>query len=136
MNETKKRDKLRYYKFLNLLPKKLNRLYFSKLKGKFKLKNKSKKRNGFDPVTNIDKAFELFLRKEILKKFPIDGIIGEEFKTKKSKSGFTWIIDPIDGTKSFVIGGPTWSNLIAVYFNNVPTFGLVNFPILNQHYLT
>ena len=42
MNEIKKRDKLRYYKFLNLLPKKLNRLYFSKLKGKFKLKNKSK----------------------------------------------------------------------------------------------
>ena len=48
--------------FLNSLPKKLNRLYFVKLSGKFKLNNKSKKRNGFDPVTHIDKALELFLR--------------------------------------------------------------------------
>ena len=57
MNKIKKKDKLNYYRFLNSLPKKLNSLYFGKLKGKFKLNNKSKKRNGFDPVTNIDKAF-------------------------------------------------------------------------------
>mgnify|MGYP001809070328 FL=1 len=96
MQEITKKNKKTYYNFLNSLPKKINKLYFGKLKGKFKLSNKSKKINSFDPVTNIDKAFELFLRKEILKKFPNDGIIGEEFKTKKSKSGFTWIIDPID----------------------------------------
>ena len=136
MNEIKKRDKLRYYKFLNLLPKKLNRLYFSKLKGKFKLSNKSKKRNGFDPVTNIDREFEIFLRKEITKKFPKDGIIGEEFKDKKTKSGFTWIIDPIDGTRSFIIGSPTWSNLISISYKNEPTFGLVNFPMLKKYYIT
>ena len=136
MNEIKKRDKLRYYKFLNLLPKKLNRLYFSKLKGKFKLKNKSKKRSGFDPVTNIDREFEIFLRKEITKKFPKDGIIGEEFKDKKTKSGFTWIIDPIDGTRSFIIGSPTWSNLISISYKNEPTFGLVNFPMLKKYYIT
>ena len=82
MEKLNKKDRLKYYNFLNSLPKKINKLYFGKLKGKFKLKNKSKKRNGFDPVTNIDKAFELFLRKEILKKFPNDGIIGEEFKDK------------------------------------------------------
>ena len=64
----KKKDKLKYYKFLNSLPKKINNLYFRKLKGKFKLNNKSKKKNGFDPVTNIDKAIEFFLRKEIKKK--------------------------------------------------------------------
>ena len=82
MNKIKKKDKLNYYKFLNSLPKKLNKLYFGKLNGIFKLNNKSKKRNGFDPVTNIDKAFELFLRKEISRKFPMDGIIGEEFGEK------------------------------------------------------
>ena len=60
----KKKDKLKYYKFLNSLPKKINNLYFRKLRGKFKLNNKSKKKNGFDPVTNIDKAIEFFLRKE------------------------------------------------------------------------
>ena len=136
MDNINKKDQLKYYKFLNSLPKKLNKLYFSKLKGKFKLNNKSKKKNGFDPVTNIDKAIEFFLRKEITKKFPKDGIVGEEFKTKKSKSGFSWIIDPIDGTRSFIIGNPTWSNLISINYKNVPTLGLVNFPMLKKYYIT
>ena len=132
MDKIKKKDQLNYFKFLNSLPQKINKLYFGKLKGKFKLNNKSKKRNDFDPVTNIDKAFELFLRKEISKKFPNDGIIGEEFKIKKSKNGFTWVIDPIDGTRSFIIGSPTWSNLISVNYKGVPTFGLANFPMLKN----
>jgi len=136
MNKIKKKDKLIYYNFLNSLPKKLNKLYFTKLSGKFVLKNKSKKRKGFDPVTNIDKAIEFFLRKEITRKFPYDGIIGEEFKTKKSKSDFTWILDPIDGTRSFIIGSPTWSNLISVNYKSEPTFGLVNFPMLKKYYIT
>ena len=132
----KKKDKLNYYKFLNSLPKKINRLYFKKFAGKFKLHNKSKKSNGFDPVTNTDKSIEIFLRKEIEKRFPNDGIVGEEFKVKKSKNGFSWIIDPIDGTRSFVIGSPTWSNLISVNYKNEPTFGLVNFPMLKKYYIT
>ena len=136
MNKIDKKNKIKYYKFLNLLPKKLNKLYFSKLKGKFKLNNKSKKKNGFDPVTNIDRAFELYLRKEILKQFPNDGIIGEEFGKKKTKSGFTWVLDPIDGTRSFIIGSPTWSNLISINYNTEPIFGLVNFPILKKYYIT
>ena len=136
MNEISKKDKLVYYKFLNTLPKKINRLYFGKLKGKFKVNNKSKKTKGFDPVTNIDKLFELFLRSEITKKFPKDGIVGEEFKAKKTKSGFSWIIDPIDGTRSFIIGSPTWSNLISINYKNVPIFGIVNFPMLKKYYIT
>ena len=136
MNLIKKKDKFTYYKFLNSLPKKINKLYFGKLKRKFKLVNKSKKKNGFDPVTNIDRAIELFLRKEIGRKFPKDGIVGEEFKMKKSKSGFSWIIDPIDGTRSFIIGSPTWSNLISVNFKNNPTFALVNFPAMKKYYIT
>ena len=136
MNKTDKKNKSKRYKFLNLLPNKLNKIYFSKLKGKFKLNNKSKKKNGFDPVTNIDKAFEIFLRKEILKIFPNDGIVGEEFREKKTKSGFTWILDPIDGTRSFVIGSPTWSNLISVNYKKIPILGLVNFPILKKYYIT
>ena len=129
-----KKDKLNYYKFLNSLPKKINKLYFGKLEGKFRLNNKSKKK--FDPVTNIDRALELFLRTEISKKFPKDGIVGEEFKIKKSKSGFSWTIDPIDGTRSFIIGSPTWSNLISVNYKNTPTLGLVNFPMLKKYYIT
>ena len=129
-----KKDKLNYYKFLNSLPKKINKLYFGKLEGKFRLNNKSKKK--FDPVTNIDRALELFLRTEISKKFPKDGIVGEEFKIKKSKTDFSWTIDPIDGTRSFIIGSPTWSNLISVNYKNTPTLGLVNFPMLKKYYIT
>jgi len=121
---------------LNSLPKKINKLYFRKLKGKFKLNNKSNKKSGFDPVTNIDRILELYLRKEISKKFPKDGIIGEEFKEKKTKSGFSWILDPIDGTRSFIIGSPTWSNLISVNYNSDPILGLVNFPMLKKYYIT
>ena len=132
----KKKDKLNYYKFLNSFPNKINKLYFKKLKGRFKLKNKSKKKNGFDPVTNIDKTIESFLRKEITKRFPKDGIVGEEFKAKKSKSGFSWIIDPIDGTRSFIIDSPTWSNLISINYKKTPIFGLVNFPALKKYYIT
>ena len=134
MDRIEKKDKLIYFKFLNSLPKKINKLYFGKLEGKFRLNNKSKKK--FDPVTNIDRALELFLRTEISKKFPKDGIVGEEFKIKKSKSAFTWTIDPIDGTRSFIIGSPTWSNLISVSYKKNPTFGLVNFPMLKKYYIT
>ena len=136
MNKIEKKNKLKYYNFLNSLPKKLNKLYFSKLKGKFKLNNKSKKKSGFDPVTNIDRAFEIFLRKEILKIFPNDGIVGEEFAERKTRSGFSWILDPIDGTRSFVIGSPTWSNLISINYKKNPILGLVNFPMLKKYYIT
>ena len=136
MDKINKKDQLNYYKFLNKLPKKINHLYFNKLKKKLKLSNKSKKSKEFDPVTNIDKSLELFLRTEITKKFSKDGIIGEEFKAKKTKNDFTWVIDPIDGTRSFIAGGPTWSNLISINYNNVPTLGLVNFPILKKYYIT
>jgi len=136
MDKINKKDQLKYYKFLNSFPRKINRLYFGKLRGKFKLNNKSNKKNGFDPVTNIDRALEIFLRREITKKFPKDGIIGEEFKAKKTRSGFCWILDPIDGTRSFVIGSPTWSNLISINYKSKPTLGLVNFPMLNKYYIT
>ena len=136
MNKIEKKNKLKYYNFLNSLPKKLNKLYFSKLKGKFKLNNKSKKKSGFDPVTNIDRAFELFLRKEILKIFPNDGVVGEEFREKKTTSGFSWILDPIDGTRSFIIGSPTWSNLVSINYKKIPILGLVNFPMLKKYYIT
>ena len=88
MNKINKKNKLKYYKFLNSLPGKLNKLYFSKLKGKFKLNNKSKKKNGFDPVTNIDKAIELFLRKEIKKSFLKMELLEKSLKQKNQRVDF------------------------------------------------
>ena len=123
-----------YSKFLNNLASKLTRLYYTKLNKPFKVLNKLKGR-GYDPVTSADRAFEKFISEEIKKKFPNHQIIGEEFGHKKTKSDFSWVIDPIDGTRSFVIGNPTWSNLISLNFKGNPVVGLANFPVLKKYYL-
>ncbi len=122
-----------YSKFIEGLAKKLTKFYYSKLNRSFKVSNKLKGK-GYDPVTSADKAFEKFIRKEIKKKFPDHQVIGEEFGHKKSKSKYSWVIDPIDGTRSFVIGNPTWSNLISLNYKGIPVLGLANFPILKKYY--
>lgn len=119
--------------FLNQLAKDLNKFYREKVGLNYKTKNKDNT-GKFNPVTTFDKAFEKLIRKKISQKFPNHKIIGEEFKTKNKKSDFSWIIDPIDGTKSFVIGNPTWSNLISVNYKGNPIFGLANFPALEKYY--
>ena len=123
-----------YASFLNNLAKELTKFYYSKLNKSFKVSNKLKGK-GYDPVTTSDKAFEKFIRSKINKKFPSHQVIGEEFGYKKSSSNFTWVIDPIDGTRSFVIGNPTWSNLISLNFKGKPVLGLANFPILKKYYI-
>ena len=134
MSILKSSDYRTYSKFIENLAKKLTKFYYLKLNKPFKISNKLKGK-GYDPVTTADKAFEKFIRKEINKKFPNHQIIGEEFGHQKSKSDFTWVLDPIDGTRSFVIGNPTWSNLISLNFKGVPVIGLANFPILKKYYL-
>ena len=120
--------------FLNQLAKDLNTFYHTKLNKTFKVSNKLIGK-GYDPVTSADKAFEKFIRKKIKKRFPNHQVIGEEFGYKKTNSDFTWVIDPIDGTRSFVIGNPTWSNLISINYKGYPVLGLANFPVLKKYYL-
>ena len=122
-----------YYNFLSSLAKDLTRYYYKKLNKPFKVINKSRGKN-FDPVTKADRAFEKFIRSKIKKKFPTHEIIGEEFGQKKTKSDFTWVIDPIDGTRSFIVSNPTWSNLIGLNYKGSPVVGLANFPKLNKYY--
>jgi histidinol phosphatase-like enzyme (inositol monophosphatase family) len=123
------------FSFLNRLPVKLNNFHIIRLKSKIVIKNKSKDKKTFDPVTNLDQAFEKYIRSLIIKKFPQDSIIGEEFKKKESLNDYTWTIDPIDGTKAFVIGAPTWSNLIGLSYLKKSLLGLANFPELNKYYI-
>ena len=127
--------KLRLYaEFLNKLATQLTTFYNLKLNKSFKVSNKLEGK-GYDPVTTSDKAFEKFIRFKIKQKFPNHQIIGEEFGNQVSKSDFTWIIDPIDGTRSFVIGNPTWSNLISLNYKGKPLVGLANFPVLKKYYI-
>jgi len=134
MNKLNLKQYKLYANFMNTLAKDLTKYYYSKLNKAFKISNKLKGK-GYDPVTTSDKAFEEFIRLKIKKKFPSHQVIGEEFGHKKSSSDFTWIIDPIDGTRSYVIGNPTWSNLISLNFKGNPVLGLANFPILKKYYL-
>ncbi len=123
-----------YASFLNQLAKDLTRFYYTKLDKPFKITNKMKGK-GYDPVTTSDKAFEKFIRSKILKKFPNHQIIGEEYGHKLTKSEFSWVIDPIDGTRSYVVGNPSWSNLISLNYNGEPILGLANFPKMKKYYL-
>ena len=133
MSKLKSSDYEIYSSFIQNLAKKLTKFYYLKLDKPFKISNKLKGR-GYDPVTSADKAFEKFIRNEIKKKFPDHQVIGEEFGHKKSKSDFKWILDPIDGTRSFVIGNPSWSNLVSLNYKDEPILGLANFPILKKYY--
>ena len=134
MNKFNAKKYTLYANFLNKLANELTKFYYSKLNKTFKVSNKLKGK-GYDPVTTSDRAFEKFIRSKIQKKFPDHQVIGEEFGHKKSKSDFTWVIDPIDGTRSFVIGNPTWSNLISLNYKGYPILGLANFPVLKKYYL-
>ena len=129
---------MNYYKPLKLLknlPKKLNNFYIKNSKYILKINNKSKNKKKFDPVTNLDKAFEKFIRQSIIKQFPKDAILGEEFLEKYSNNNYKWYVDPIDGTKAFMVGAPTWSNLVGFTSKNQSVLGLANFPALNIYYI-
>ncbi len=123
-------------KFLSNLSLKLNKFYRLNSKKKLIINNKSKRKKIFNPVTNFDKSFEKMIRDNIMKSFPYDGIIGEEFKEKKSKNNNCWIIDPIDGTKAFISGLPTWSNLVGMTHKKKSIIGMANFPDLQKTYIS
>ena len=122
-------------KLLKNLPRKLNIFYNKNSKYFIKISNKSKDKKNFDPVTNLDKKFEKFIRNIIVEQFPRDAILGEEFLEKYSDNSYKWFIDPIDGTRAFMVGAPTWSNLIGLTHQNQPALGLANFPALNKFYI-
>jgi histidinol-phosphatase len=84
------------------------------------------------PVTNADRECERFLAAAIESAFPDDGILGEEGSSKESRSGRRWIIDPIDGTRDFVRGGPLWAVLIGLEDRGETVAGVVHLPVLQQ----
>lgn len=87
------------------------------------------------PVTIADKSVEERLRAIIEAQRPMDGIIGEEYGIKPAQNQYDWVIDPIDGTKSFVIGRPSFGTLIALCENGIPILGIINQPILNERWM-
>lgn len=84
------------------------------------------------PVTAADRGAEQLMRERIARRFPAHGIIGEEFGSDRPDAEWVWVLDPIDGTKSFITGVPLWGTLIALLHRGQPVLGCIHQPILGQ----
>lgn len=89
---------------------------------------------GFDPVTVADKASEAAMREILAVQRPDDGILGEEFGVQAGTTGLTWVLDPIDGTRGFISGTPTWGVLISVCDADGPLFGIIDQPFIGERF--
>jgi len=94
----------------------------------------NKLNDGFDPVTIADRAAEEAMRSVLGDLRPEDGILGEEFAPKPGTSGRTWVLDPIDGTRGFISGTPTWGVLIALSDGDGPMLGIVDQPYIGERF--
>jgi len=86
------------------------------------------------PVTVADREAEAFLRTTLLQQFPTDGYLGEESGDARGTSGFRWVIDPVDGTRSFVRGIPLWATLVGLEYQGEPIAGVVDVPAMGHTY--
>lgn len=91
--------------------------------------------SGFDPVTEGDRAGERAMRALIEKRYPEHGIFGEEFGIKEGTAPFRWVLDPIDGTRSFIAGTMTWTTLIGLEFEDKPIIGVMDQPYVGESFL-
>ena len=87
------------------------------------------------PVTLADKETELIIRDRIRKEYPHHGILGEEYENEKIDSEFIWVIDPIDGTRSYIAGHKDFGNLIALLHNKKPILGIINCPAHGERWI-
>jgi myo-inositol-1(or 4)-monophosphatase len=88
----------------------------------------------FDPVTAADHAAETAMRNLIRRTFPAHGIVGEEFGDDRADAEYVWVLDPIDGTKSFIAGMPVWGTLIALTRFGEPVFGMMSQPFIRERF--
>ena len=88
----------------------------------------------FDPVTVADRLSETRMREILARRRPQDGILGEEFAPVAGTSGLTWVLDPIDGTRGYLSGTPTWGVLISVRDETGPIYGLIDQPYIQERF--
>ena len=92
----------------------------------------NKAENSFNPVTVADRSTEKKIREMIEKLYPNDAIVGEEYGKNEGSTNFTWIIDPIDGTKAFISGIPTWGILLSLLWYKEPILGIIYQPFTGE----
>lgn len=103
----------------------------------FRRRNLSVENKGagaFDPVTEADRAVEAAMRAVLAARRPRDAVLGEEMAAQAGESGLTWVLDPIDGTRAYMSGAPTWGVLVAVADAGGPLFGLIDQPWTGERF--
>ncbi len=95
----------------------------------------NKEQSHFDPVTIADREAEEAMRVVLAKRRPHDGVFGEELGSVSGESGLTWVLDPIDGTRSYMSGTPTWGVLIALSGPEGPVYGLIDQPHIGERFV-
>jgi histidinol phosphatase-like enzyme (inositol monophosphatase family) len=99
-----------------------------------RLKVTNKSGAGYDPVTVADRAAERAMRAAIAKQFPEHGIVGEEFAPRPGAGIHQWVLDPIDGTRAFIMGSPLWGTLIGLLVDGVPVLGVMDQPYTRERF--
>ncbi|WP_430465142.1 histidinol-phosphatase [Tabrizicola sp.] len=94
----------------------------------------NKETQRFDPVTVADRLSEERMREILAARRPQDAILGEEYGAKPGTSGLTWVLDPIDGTRSYLCGTPTWGVLVAVSDAEGPVYGIIDQPYIGERF--
>ena len=94
-----------------------------------------KKGTAFDPVTAADQNAEKAIRAIIERERPDDGILGEEFGEKPARNGFSWLLDPVDGTRAFITGRHEWASLIGLEENGRAQIGIIDQPVLRERFI-
>jgi myo-inositol-1(or 4)-monophosphatase len=117
-----------FKKFCNELANESGKIIKKYFRSEVKIESKADK----SPVTIADKSAEELMREMIMKEYPSHGILGEEFGKYNENAEYQWVLDPIDGTKSFISGAVTFGTLIALMKNGIPILGVINQPVLNE----
>ncbi len=94
----------------------------------------NKEAAGFDPVTVADREAEQAMRAVLARRRPEDAIFGEEFGKTAGSSGLTWVLDPIDGTRAFISGAPSWGVLIGLDAGQGPVLGVIDQPFTGERF--
>jgi len=117
--------------FSNFLADEAGKITMRYFRNNFDIENKE----DFSPVTTADKKTELKIRKLINEKYPTHGILAEEFENKNINSDLLWVIDPIDGTRSFVAGHKDFGTLIALLYKKKPIIGIIDCPAHRERWV-
>lgn len=102
---------------------------------RIEVENKGKGRD-YDPVTAADRAAEEVISRLVAERWPEHGLVGEEFGNRAEEAHARWVIDPIDGTRSFITGSPMWGTLIGLLDGDRPVLGIMNQPYTRERFWT